>query len=151
MLKISQSVIDEFGADLPERVAAYAAALEAHRFSMGTPRPVEHPLVEAITQAGGMDSIIILPVSPTSPGIPQITNFQARALLMQMPGSAEGRTLFQDVDDTLRQLGGISWQAWEYTTIFPRDSSLIATMAAQFNLTEAQLDQMFTAAAQISV
>ena len=81
----------------------------------------------------------------------EITNFQARALLMQMPGSAAGRTLFQDVDDTLAQLGGVSWQAWEYTTILPRRSELIATMAAQFNLTEAQIDGMFIAAAQISV
>ena len=67
MLKISQSVIDEFGADLPERVAAYATALEAHRFSMGTPRPVEHPLVEAVTQAGGMDCIEIIPTPATEP------------------------------------------------------------------------------------
>ena len=81
----------------------------------------------------------------------QITNFQARALLVQMPGSAEGRTLFQDVDDAMAQLGGVSWQAWEYTTSFPRDSELMATMAAQFNLTQAQIDDMFIAAAQISV
>ncbi|MFN7308126.1 MAG: hypothetical protein ACK5TQ_16345 [Acetobacteraceae bacterium] len=81
----------------------------------------------------------------------EITNFQARALLMQTPGSAAGRTLFHDVDDALAQLGGLSWQAWEYTTVFPRDSDLIATMAAQFNLTQAQIDQMFIAAAAISV
>ena len=92
------------------------------------------------------------PPPPEPPAVPsQITNFQARALLMQMPGSAEGRTLFQDVDETLQQLGGVAYQAWEYTTIFPRDSELIATMAAQFNLTNAQLDEMFIAAAQISV
>lgn len=97
------------------------------------------------------EEIAILP-PPAPPSVPsQITNFQARALLMQMPGSAEGRTLFQDVDDALAQLGGVSWQAWEYTTIFPRDSELIATMAAQFNLTEAQIDSMFIAAAQISI
>ena len=97
------------------------------------------------------EEIAALP-PPAPPPVPQeVTNFQARALLLQMPGSVEGRTLFQDVDDALRQLGGVAWQAWEYTAIFPRDSELIATLAAQFNLTDEQLDQMFIAAAQISV
>lgn len=83
--------------------------------------------------------------------VPQeVTNFQARALLMNMPGSAEGRTLFHDVDDALRAMGGVVFQAWEYTTIFPRDSALIAAIGAQFNLTEAQIDEMFIAAAAIS-
>jgi hypothetical protein len=81
----------------------------------------------------------------------EITNFQARALMMNMPGSAPGRSLFQDVDDTLRALGGVEWQAWEYTTIFPRNSQLITTLGAQFGITDAQLDQMFIAAAAVGV
>jgi hypothetical protein len=80
-----------------------------------------------------------------------VTNFQARALLMNMPGSAPGRSLFQDVNDTLQAMGGVEFQAWEYTTVFPRQSALIAAIAAQLNLTEAQLDEMFIAAAAISV
>lgn len=89
---------------------------------------------------------------PLPPSVPtEVTNFQARALLMNMPGSAEGRTLFQDVDDMLRVAGGVEWQAWEYTTIFPRNSALINAMSQQLNLTEEQLDQMFIAAAQITV
>ena len=84
--------------------------------------------------------------------VPQeVTNFQARALLQNMPGSAEGKTLFDDVDDALRAMGGIPWQAWEYTTSFPRDSALIAAIGAQLNLTDAQLDEMFIAAAAISL
>jgi response regulator RpfG family c-di-GMP phosphodiesterase len=55
------------------------------------------------------------------------------------------------VDDTLRALGGVEWQAWEYTTIFPRHSALIGAIAAQLSLTEEQIDQMFLAAAAISV
>lgn len=81
----------------------------------------------------------------------EVTNFQARALLMNMPSSAEGRTLFEDVNDALQAMGGVEWQAWEYTTIFPRDSALIAAIGAQINLTEAQIDEMFVAAAAISV
>ncbi|MCA3415341.1 MAG: hypothetical protein INF84_12150 [Roseomonas sp.] len=97
------------------------------------------------------EEIAALPPLPP-PVVPrEVTNFQARALLMNMPGSADGRSLFQDVDDKLRALGGVEWQAWEYTTIFPRNSQLIATLAAQLGLTDAQLDQMFIAAAAIGV
>jgi hypothetical protein len=97
------------------------------------------------------EEIAALP-PPPPPVVPrEVTNFQARALLMNMPGSAAGRSLFQDVDDTLRALGGVEWQAWEYTTILPRSSQLIATLGAQLGLTDAQLDQMFIAAASISL
>lgn len=92
------------------------------------------------------------PPPPPPPPVPrEVTNFQTRALLMGLPGSAPGRTLFQDVDDALRALGGVPWQAWEYTTTIPRQSALVAALGAQFNLTEAALDDMFRAAAQISV
>ena len=47
LFRVSAETIEAFGPDLAARVASYAAALEAHRFSIGTPRPVEHPLVEA--------------------------------------------------------------------------------------------------------
>ncbi|MCA3377153.1 MAG: hypothetical protein INF64_08495 [Roseomonas sp.] len=150
-LQIPQAAIDAFGNTLENRVTAYLDAIESHKFSIGIPRPSEHPLVEAIASAGGMSAIEIIP-SNTEPstGVRQVTNFQARALLLSMPGSAEGRTMFDDVDDALRAMGGVPWQAWEYTTIFPRDSALIAAIGTQFNLTEAQIDEMFIAAAAIS-
>ena len=65
-LRVPAEVIESFGPDLAVRVAAYAAAMEAHRFSIGTPRPVEHPLVEAILAAGGMEVVEIIP-SPAPP------------------------------------------------------------------------------------
>jgi len=110
-----------------------------------------------ITEAGAVEremtaeELAAIPQAAPSPVPREVTNFQARALLMNMPGNAAGRSLFQDVDDTLRAVGGVEWQAWEYTTIFPRDSQLIATLGAQLNLTDAQLDQMFIAAAAINL
>ncbi len=62
--RIPAEAIEAFGPDLAKRVAFYAAALEAHRFSIGTPRPVEHPLVEAVVAAGGMDVVEIIPAPP---------------------------------------------------------------------------------------
>ena len=63
-LRIPAEVVAAFGNDLTDRVAAYAAALEAHRFSIGEPRPVEHPLVEAIVAAGGMEGVEIAAALP---------------------------------------------------------------------------------------
>lgn len=45
-------------------MAAHVATLEVHRFSIGTPRPVEHPLVEAIVAAGGIEGVEITPAPP---------------------------------------------------------------------------------------
>ena len=63
-LRVPAEAIEAFGPDLAVRVASYAAALEAHRFSVGEPRPVEHPLVEAILAAGGMEMLEIIPAPP---------------------------------------------------------------------------------------
>jgi hypothetical protein len=93
---------------------------------------------------------ILLPPSPSPPAVPrEVTNFQARALLLNMPGSAAGRTMFDDVDDALRARGGVAWQAWEYTTTIPRNSELVAVMASEFGLSDAVLDDMFRTAAGI--
>ena len=97
------------------------------------------------------EEIATLPL-PAPPRVPhEVSNFQARAMLKNMPGSGQGRTLFDDVDDALEAKGGIPWQAWEYATSFRRDSSLVAAIAAQLNLSDEQIDEMFIAAAAISL
>jgi len=69
-LRIPAEVVAAFGNDLTDRVAAYVAALETHRFSIGEPRPVEHPLVEAIVAAGGMECVEIIPDPPKPEPVP---------------------------------------------------------------------------------
>ena len=97
------------------------------------------------------EEIAALP-PPSQPRVPrEVTNFQARALLKNMPGSSEGRTLFDDVDAALEAKGGIPWQAWEYATAFRRESSLVAAIAAHLALTDEQLDEMFVTASAISL
>jgi hypothetical protein len=71
-LRVTAEVIEAFGPDLADRVAFYAAALEAHRLSIGTPRPVEHPLVEAIVAAGGMEVVEIIPDPPKPEPVPVV-------------------------------------------------------------------------------
>ena len=83
---------------------------------------------------------------------PSITNFQARAVLMQMPSPTgqAGRTLFQDVDDALRAEGGVAWQAWEYANDVTRDGPLVNSLGARLGMTPAQLDQLFITGSGIS-
>ena len=71
-LRVTAEVVEAFGPALADRVAAYAAALDAHRFSVGEPRPVEHPLVEAIVAAGGMEGVEIIPDPPKPELIPVV-------------------------------------------------------------------------------
>jgi hypothetical protein len=71
-LRITAEVVEAFGPALADRVAAYVAALEAHRFSVGEPRPVEHPLVEAIVAAGGMAVVEIIPDPPKPEPVPVV-------------------------------------------------------------------------------
>jgi hypothetical protein len=71
-LRVTAEIVEAFGNDLTDRVAAYAAALEAHRFSVGEPRPVEHPLVEAIVAAGGMEGVEIIPDPPKPEAAPVV-------------------------------------------------------------------------------
>lgn len=71
-LHVPAEAIEAFGNDLADRVADYAAALEAHRFSVGEPRPVEHPLVETIVAAGGMEGVEIIPDPPKPEPVPVV-------------------------------------------------------------------------------
>ena len=85
------------------------------------------------------------------PFVPQsVTNYQARAVLMSQPGSAAGRSLFDDVNAALQALGGTAWQAWEYANDITRDGELVAQIGTQLGLNSAQLDALFVSASQIS-
>jgi hypothetical protein len=77
-----------------------------------------------------------------------VTNFQARAVMMQIPTS-EGRNLFVDVDDYCKAAGGTVLQAWEYANNFYRTGALVNGLAPVFGLTESQLDELFQQAALI--
>ncbi|MFN7305870.1 MAG: hypothetical protein ACK5TQ_04735 [Acetobacteraceae bacterium] len=71
-LRVTAEIVEAFGPKLADRVAAYVAALEAHRFSVGEPRPVEHPLVEAIVAAGGMEGVEIIPAPQKPEPVPVV-------------------------------------------------------------------------------
>ena len=79
-------------------------------------------------------------------GVPQmVTRFQARAAL-----SRAG--LFLQVDQAMKAfpIGDERRLAWEDAQTFERNSPTMLQIAAGFNMTPTQLDQLFTVAAGIS-
>jgi hypothetical protein len=82
--------------------------------------------------------------APPEPVPNEVTMFQARAVLL-----ASG--LFDAVDEALRALGAksVEFQAWEYANHFTRHGPLVNAMAHSLGLTDAQVDDMFRAAARI--
>jgi hypothetical protein len=95
------------------------------------------------------------PASPPQPpgnNVPvEVTNLQARMVMMQTPGRTNGMSLFEEVDAALRATGGTAWMAWEYANTISRNSQLVQQLATQFGLSDRQLDEMFIRAAQITV
>lgn len=86
----------------------------------------------------------------------EVTNFQARAVLMQLPSPTGAASLFHDINaallagrDSGDPQGMMAWQAWEQANDFTRHGALVNSMAASFGLTEQQLDDLFIAASQI--
>lgn len=85
------------------------------------------------------------------PEVPvQVSLFQARAVLMSVPGSAPGRTLFDDVDAAMQAQGGVALQAWEYASVVLRNGALVAALGAQLGLSAVEMDALFIQAAQIT-
>lgn len=84
----------------------------------------------------------------------QVTNYQARAVLMRTNGW-DGRPLFDAVNDMLlankdaSAAGRLDWQAWEQANTFSRNGDLISRMGRALKLSDAQLDALFLAASKI--
>jgi len=78
------------------------------------------------------------------PAVPaQVSAFQARAALLAAGhlAAAEAAVLAG---------GAVVALAWEYATVFRRDSPTIAALASQIGLDDAALDALFIAAAGIT-
>lgn len=83
------------------------------------------------------------PPAPPAPVPRVVTNFQARAALMQAD-------LFETVNAAV--MGGtdaLAKQAWEYANEITRDGALVNSLAAGLGLTAEQLDDLFRQAATI--
>jgi hypothetical protein len=83
------------------------------------------------------------PAPPPAPTVPQVVSpKQARIALLNAG-------LLDQVQAAVDAAGGATKIAWEYATEISRTDPLIETLAQSLQLTDAQVDQLFTAAAQI--
>lgn len=68
---------------------------------------------------------------------------------LQMRRALRAAGLKAAVDTMVAQMDEEAREAWEYSVTIPRDHPLIATAAQQLNMTGAQVDDLFRAAAQL--
>lgn len=88
---------------------------------------------------------IIKSIDPNAADVPmQVTIYQGRAALINAG-------LFDRVKTAVDNLGhaSLAYQAFEYANHWHRDSPFIAQLAAALGLTDAEVDELFIAAAQM--
>lgn len=88
--------------------------------------------------AGGVPDPYIPPVIKIS----TITPRQARLALLQS-------NLLETVEDRINQIGGETKITWEYATEINRDAPMIINIGESLNLTEQQIDDLFTLASTL--
>jgi len=59
--------------------------------------------------------------------------------------------IYEKVDAAIKQAGGTALIDWEYSNTFDRSNPMIESMAAQLNLTDKQVDELFIAASKVTL
>lgn len=82
----------------------------------------------------------------------QVSIMQAVLALHAVPGSGPGKTLLDDVEAAVAAAPDARIPlAWKRATVLDRRGTFVLTLAAGLGLNDAKLDELFTAAATISV
>jgi hypothetical protein len=95
-----------------------------------------------IQELVALNKLIITPYEPPTPPVTQITMRQTRLQLL-----VSG--LLDDVEALIIQADRAVQIEWEYATVVERRSSLVQAIASQLNLSEADLNTMFTNASAL--
>ncbi|MEL6746517.1 MAG: hypothetical protein AAFO79_01690 [Pseudomonadota bacterium] len=142
----------------PAATATTGAAVSYTVTAPATPHASarSYPASQSVVPGMRLDDAGVLVSPVVADPVPQtVTMFQARAALMGLPSrnpdAPAGRTMFDDANDLIAALGpsSLEFQAWEYGQEVTRGGNLVNSMAAQLSLSEADLDALFSAAAQI--
>lgn len=80
----------------------------------------------------------------------QATNFQVRAVLDEMPGSTNRRTLLDDVNSWAKSLGGPVLYAWDYSPVLAKDGVFFKGFKDKFLYSNEQIDQILLRAVEIT-
>ena len=147
-MQIDWETAARFGGEaaIQARVTAFQAALQAHRSTVGEPKPVEHALIERIVAEGGQFTVEPAPTPdepPPPPAVPpMVTARQARLALL-------GAGLLSAVEAWIAAQGQAVQITWEYSMFYERNSPLIDAAASGLGLTSQQIDSLFIAAAAL--
>ena len=105
-----------------------------------------------VVQNGALASA---PTAASTPSVPQqVTMVQGVLALHAQPGSSPGKTLLDDVDAAVAASSDPRIPlAWQRATTLDRQGLFVTQVAKAppLNMTDQQLDALFTAAAEISV
>nr|WP_314076319.1 hypothetical protein [uncultured Roseococcus sp.] len=148
-ITVPRALYDMFGGELEARVAAFAAALEDHRLTVGVPAPIEHEVVEALARSGGEIEIEEPPAvnQPEPDPFPPLTARQLRLWLLSrgitraMVGAALQALPAEEIEAAEIE--------WEYSQEYRRDHRLIVQIGAAFGMTAADIDAGWPEAAAL--
>lgn len=147
---LSNEEAQALGFDLARSVAEFAAALNAHQFTVDVPAPTAHPLVEHIVREHkGRFQVLPYPpsppdtVEPTEPQVPQ--RISARQIRLQLLAIDK----LNDVEAYVAAQAPETKIAWEYATEFDRLNPLFVQASQALGFTEEQRDQFFISASQL--
>lgn len=104
--------------------------------------PVTHPIYAALTAA----AVEIAPYVEPPAAVPrEVTAYQARIALLDAGLLGDVEALMGSLEVT-----PAAKIAWEYATVWLRDSVFIAELAPALGLTSEQIDALFIAAADVA-
>lgn len=154
---VPRALYDAFEGQLEPRVTAFAAAVEAHRLTVGVPAPVEHPLVEALARSGAAIEIEEPPAPPEpepDPVVepdpfPPLAAVQFFIWLLRNKGVTEADVLAKiaEIPDPIARE-----EARLYATRAPtyrRDHPLVEQLGVLFEMTSADIDAAWPEAAAL--
>lgn len=93
------------------------------------------------------DGVFTAPVVEVSSGIPQVVTMRQARLALLSAGLLSA--VDAAIDAQVEPLKSAARIEWDYATEVRRDWPTLAMLSAAAGFTEAQLDQLFTAAAQL--
>lgn len=122
-------------------IAATLDGVEWHGVRLDADTDVSRSVFEWV-QAGG----VIVPYQSPPAEIPMMVSpYQARVALLNAGHLPAVDAIM--ADPSTEQAAKI---AWEYATVFERHSPFIASLAPAIGLTDAQIDDLFVAASQVT-
>lgn len=102
---------------------------------------IARKVAEWLDEGNTVEPYVAPPISVPA----QVSPYQARIALLQAGLLSTVETLMSDPGTP-----AAAKIAWEYATVWERNSAFISTLGPSLNLTEGQIDDLFVAASQVT-